>query len=195
MFEFLRKKLFALSSEYLTAERGIEIPAFIPREGEEKLALINILPWLKDANEVHNENGPLSNSQRRFIYYMPWLERLPKDFKTLLDVGCGEGYASAFFYNRGHKVTAIDPAASFKFGDNLTFINKNLEDLPETMKFDAIFMSHVMEHIFNIGNFMELVKGKLMEDGYFIVILYSQRINYQDNIKALYRRICKEMTR
>jgi hypothetical protein len=27
------------------------------------------------------------------------------------------------------------------------------------------------------------------------IILYSQRINYQDNIKALYRRICKEMTR
>lgn len=44
--------------------------------------------------------------------YQPFLEYLPKDKQTILDVGCGSGRDSIFFCNQGFKVTAIDGSQS-----------------------------------------------------------------------------------
>jgi len=72
----------------------------------------------------------------------------------LLDVGCGNGFFLHRMHDLGWTVTGIDfdakaiGNAKKMYGDDLTFMNTNLSGarLPDD-SFDAVTMSHVIEHI------------------------------------------------
>jgi SAM-dependent methyltransferase len=183
---FLRQEIYPLlqnlqNAEYTSRYKETQPPS--PNHPGSNPALIKILPWLKDADKVDREDF-LPDSQRRFIYCLPWLEKLPKDFQTILDIGCGDGYASAFFYTRGHKVTSIDPWNYFKFCDKIRFMQARVEDMPDSQKFDAIFLSHVLEHQHNLGNFVELLKSKLSDNGYLFIIVPHSAFAEQGHVFA-----------
>ncbi|MCP5044771.1 MAG: class I SAM-dependent methyltransferase, partial [bacterium] len=47
------------------------------------------------------------NRQQFHRTSLPYLEALPGDFETLIDVGCGCGYDARWFARAGKRVTAI----------------------------------------------------------------------------------------
>lgn len=127
--------------------------------------LLKALPFL--AKPIDN----LNDSERLFYSHLEWLIKLPKDFSSILDIGCGPGYHSKYFEITGHTVTACDKNDRFQFKNTIEFIQSTIEELPSNKRYDAIFASHVFEHIINLGNFLDKIKKLLNDDGYLFVIV------------------------
>lgn len=127
-------------------------------------------PWLD------SDRTTLDPMQNLFIDVLPWLEKIPHDFNTILDVGCGTGYMSKFFHDKGHHVVACDPWDRFLFKDEIEY-HQTTSKIFEGKKFDAIILSHVLEHIPNPMLFMQEIKELLADDGYlFIMVPMSLRV-------------------
>ena len=107
------------------------------------------------------------------------LKKVPLNrFNSILDIGMGDGTASLHFANNGKRVAGIGvsmgiykPPVDIKdkieihecFMDEFDkqFINK---------KFDAIWACHVIEHNFNIGQFLEQCWNHLNENGWLFLL-------------------------
>jgi SAM-dependent methyltransferase len=126
--------------------------------------LISALPFLA-------EETLTDVSEILFRDQLEWLNKLPSDFGSILDVGAGAGYHSKYFELMGHVVTACDKNDRFVFKDTIEFFESTLEELPPKRKYDAIFVSHVMEHIPNLGSFFDQLKTLLNDRGYLFVVV------------------------
>lgn len=99
------------------------------------------------------------------------LWKLIKDyeFESVLDLGAGEGIQSRFFQKNGKKVTAIvgDETSNFKKEnfDNINLVFKDFLKYTPTEKFDCIWASHILEHQFNIGLFLDKTYNSLKDNG------------------------------
>lgn len=91
-------------------------------------------------------------------------------FKTVLDIGYGEGNQSKLFVDAGKKVTAIDynPRNSVK---GVTMIHADFMDsnLLHIKPFDCIWASHVLEHQFDPRAFLKQI-GYFVKKGGIIAI-------------------------
>lgn len=81
---------------------------------------------------------------------------------TLLDVGSGDGTFTRYFRQHGIDVTAVnlEPPADF--------IGR-FEDYQTEQRFDAVWLSHVLEHVRNVGEFLEHCKTFLNDRGCLVV--------------------------
>ncbi|KZL88779.1 class I SAM-dependent methyltransferase [Clostridium magnum] len=52
--------------------------------------------WIIDANNFYNNN------------YYKWMENLIKDYKRVIEIGCGNGNSTLELCNAGHTVISID---------------------------------------------------------------------------------------
>jgi SAM-dependent methyltransferase len=100
-----------------------------------------------------------------------WLDSLPGDIQTILDIGCGAGHHSKYFKDRGMKPTGLDlfPDA-FLYRDEIPFLNCDYKDLAD-QSFDAVFASHVLEHCPNTFDTLMAWRRKITPAGYLIVIV------------------------
>lgn len=117
------------------------------------------------------------------------LAMLPSSPGRILDVGCGAGDNAALLADRGWRVTGvtIDPRereAALHLCDDIHL--GNLEDgLPDavTGTFDAVLMSHVLEHLAQPTRLLENVRERLTVNGVIAVALpnvlnYKQRFRF-----------------
>lgn len=93
------------------------------------------------------------------IYLIPRVKRvLDRDFRNLrkdvslniLDIGCGDGTFLALAKNAGHTVLGVDPdhiAVLNARSKNLDVIHGDIYSIDKPNYFDAIFLSHVIEHV------------------------------------------------
>jgi 2-polyprenyl-3-methyl-5-hydroxy-6-metoxy-1,4-benzoquinol methylase len=95
-----------------------------------------------------------------------------------LDVGCGEGYALAFFKERGFDVLGLDYSDAGIKNHNSGLLNNvivgdlydSINDLIENSKrFDIINMDNLLEHVTNPKCLMESVYKLLKENGIVII--------------------------
>jgi len=90
------------------------------------------------------------------------------EFKTILDIGCGNGEHSDIFVKYNKKVTSIDYGDSIYFKENKNNLSVVIADfnLWETKeKFDAVWCSHVLEHQLNVNIFLTQIFHKLKAEG------------------------------
>ena len=106
------------------------------------------------------------------------------EFKTVLDVGSGEGKHSDVFKECGKNVTSIDFGKSVYFEqreDNHTCIFGDYYTYNFSEKFDAIWASHVLEHQPNPNLFLKGNKTKslsnLLKPYTNIKIIYIKQTN------------------
>lgn len=119
----------------------------------------------------------LRTNDTRVRGQLPWLERLPENVGTILDVGAGAGSHSAYFKSRGYEPSALDyNAAQFQHHGSIRFIDGDL--LSVTGTFDAIFLSHVLEHIPNTQQALEKIRSLLNPSGYLFIVVppYDGRV-------------------
>lgn len=82
---------------------------------------------------------------------------------TLLDIGCGAGYHSDVFAQRGALVTKLDPHSP------VADIRLAYERFETDEQFDIIWAAHVLEHSKNPGQFLDRVFSQLKDNGLFAV--------------------------
>ena len=105
----------------------------------------NFLPQMKVYHLGHNARlNRIKNSLDGFI----------KSDMQILDVGCGTGTTSKHMAQLGAKVTAIDIAPKLieyakehSKHDNVTYLAKDVFDVDCEIKYDAIILADVFEHI------------------------------------------------
>ncbi|WP_257554403.1 bifunctional 2-polyprenyl-6-hydroxyphenol methylase/3-demethylubiquinol 3-O-methyltransferase UbiG [Sphingobium sp. CFD-2] len=114
----------------------------------------------------------LETGKRRLKSQMPWLSRLPDGIGSILDVGAGAGAHSAYFKERGYRPVALDyEPTQFQFHDEIEFLATNLMEIEEGRLFDAIFMSHVLEHMPDTMTAMTKIRAMLNPNGYLFIIV------------------------
>lgn len=94
----------------------------------------------------------------------------------LLDIGAGEGFASAEAVRRGFKVRACEPnrdvaqrfAQRVGFDPDPTFFDFNYAQR-NSSNFDVSILSHVLEHIPDPGSFVQNIRTILKPGGSLIV--------------------------
>lgn len=98
--------------------------------------------------------------------------------KSLLDIGCGEGFAMDFFLEKGWDVHGVDfsdfgirsvhPHLLSKLSQGN--INLILKDLSLTNKrYDLIWLDNVLEHVVNPGELLEILGTLTVSGGVLIV--------------------------
>ncbi len=110
-------------------------------------------------------------SNKKFIFGEEAIKKLLKDykFKTVLDIGCGEGLHSEIFKKNDKEVTSLDYGKSpyvLKMHDmqNVIIDDFMQHDFKKT-KFDAIWCCHVLEHQLNPNLFLEKINSLLVDNG------------------------------
>ncbi len=100
------------------------------------------------------------------------------NFESVLDIGCGRGGASLYFANQGKKVTSLTIRETFHSYNQEWFDKLNIQvddcdfEVYETKeKFDAIWMSHCLEHTQNPGIFLKKCWKYLNDNGYLMVLV------------------------
>ena len=91
-------------------------------------------------------------------------------FKSVLDIGCGEGIHSDIFLENGKSVTALDYGESVYYKKNsmnkkIEFVKTDFNSWETDKKFDCIWCSHVLEHQWNVHVFLEKTNQLLKEGG------------------------------
>ncbi len=117
---------------------------------------------------------------QRMLDILTLLEDAPLDkINTVLDIGVGDGEISLWFANKGKKVTAtgieIDSynINKKKFTENnISIIDCYVEKMPFPDKsFDAVVLSHVLEHCLDVGIVLQEIKRVLKNDGYLLIFV------------------------
>jgi len=72
---------------------------------------------------------------------------------AVAEIGCAQGNMSLLLAEAGYRMTAIDINPSFleysklkHERGNITWLNSNLEDLDQSLKFDGIILGEIIEH-------------------------------------------------
>jgi 2-polyprenyl-3-methyl-5-hydroxy-6-metoxy-1,4-benzoquinol methylase len=92
---------------------------------------------------------------------------------TLLDVGCGDGTYLQTMRYLGWEVRGLEPdpkAVSVARSRGLEVIQGSVEDLREHDAFDAITMSHVIEHVIDPSRTLQALRDALTPGGTLLVI-------------------------
>ena len=93
------------------------------------------------------------------------------DFHYVLDLGSNEGIEARIFDHLGKECIACEPNHHIKaalpeqYNVRLPDIQRNYEEVHFSKKFDAIWCSHVLEHIRNPGHFLDKIYDDLQYGG------------------------------
>ena len=98
--------------------------------------------------------------------------------KKILDYGCGWGYISKYLSTQAHNVTGIDinqneiDICKLVWGnrDNLSFQKKQINEFKDN-SFDIVISSQVVEHVHNVGNYLNEINRVLCDGGELIISL------------------------
>ncbi|MFA6990082.1 MAG: methyltransferase domain-containing protein, partial [Candidatus Gastranaerophilaceae bacterium] len=111
---------------------------------------------------------------------------LKTKFHTILDVGYGKGGANVFYTYHGKDVTSIgigdekrpDFKEAIKKYNLKPPINTTLEDFNPNVKYDAMLISHVLEHVMNPGIFLNKAHDLLKDEGWLFIMVpyYNSKI-------------------
>ena len=98
--------------------------------------------------------------------------------KSMLDIGCGEGYVSRFFLDLGYKCKSLDYSdfGVQKHNPNVTkcFIKGNIFEnlsniISKNEKFGIIILNNVIEHVLNPKDLLLKLKLILEENGILVI--------------------------
>lgn len=149
------------------------IKGWLKRYKEESLVELFRIILRKIASDKPRESSYLPKLRDNFVKLELGSHGIQKlldshDFKTVLDIGCGEGVHSDIFIANNKKVTSIDYGDSIYFKKNKKKISVVVYDFNvwETEeKFDAVWCSHVLEHQLNVNSFLVRIFNLLEDQG------------------------------
>lgn len=127
---------------------------------------------------------------------------------SVLDYGCGTGIVSHYIYQKYHcKVDAVDISHEVINGaektwkkDDIRWITMDQFDFPK-QRYDLIISSQVIEHIHNVGNYLNVINYMLKQNGHLLIgtpnvitfgLLWRQMRLSSDSLEAWSKKMLKE---
>ena len=135
---------------------------------------------------------------------LPWtasdaLEKLLRDFTfdTVLDVGSGKGDHATYLRTHGKQVFTYDLQGNYAgIGPEPDFCGE-FEDVAFGRQFDALWISHILEHVLNVQAFLLKVFSLIKDNGILAITvpplkhdIVTGHINLFNSGILLYRLIC-----
>jgi len=121
------------------------------------------------------------------------IESFELDSKTLLDVGCGTGDFLSLAENRGWDIVGVEPNKKARAiaQEKCTGDIKNIDALKKLEKnsYSVITLWHVLEHLPNLTEHVELFKSLLKPNGVLVIAVPNYKsydANYYKNFWAAY---------
>ncbi|MBD3201962.1 MAG: methyltransferase domain-containing protein [Candidatus Lokiarchaeota archaeon] len=141
-------------------------PRFSDKDIENKYTTLNdLIKGGEDTiNEILNKNyfriNDLYNLLRSYNI-------LNKGNKEILDYGGGAGYMLLPFYKE-NKCDVLD-YIDWKLPEHISYLGKDLNDLPENKKYDLILLLHTLEHVRNPVELLKNISTFLKDNGKIII--------------------------
>jgi SAM-dependent methyltransferase len=114
---------------------------------------------------------------------------------SLLEIGPGTGHLLAAAYKAGRSVTAVESSEVHREFIRETWgihsLYPDIAAVPHGLSFDAVVAINVLEHVYDIINFLRSIAGVLAPNG----VLYMSTVNATSLEAALLRNwwsMCKE---
>ena len=104
---------------------------------------------------------------------------------SIADVGGRDGFYVAPFLERGWEVTSIDSASTSVVDPRIRRLPMRLDGAVLRDAFDAIVLSHILEHLVGLGEFLGRVREALRPDG----VVYAE-VPYEVHRVLLGRDLC-----
>ncbi len=106
--------------------------------------------------------------------------------KTILDIGAGTGDFLSVCKQSNWTVTGIEPSEQARIlaKEKGILLNNSIEDLKEDT-YDIITLWHVLEHIPNLTDFIQILKSKLKPNGVLIIAVPNYK-SYDANYYKAY---------
>lgn len=123
-----------------------------------------------DLEESIQNTEYLKTQNEKLFSYLPNLDGL-----SVCEIGVGKGILlEQIFKGKPAKVIAIDISIPYlnMIRNNISSVNvivANAENLPFLNEFDVIIAADIIEHVFNVGDFLFSVNQALKPGGHFIV--------------------------
>ena len=126
------------------------------------------------------------NFGKRFDAWIP--EDAVAEKKTMLDVGCGEGFCMKHFHNTGYTVRGIDFSNNgmqrhnnqlmkfTTFGDIYQLLNKMIDS---EQNFSVVILKHVLEHVLDPKKLLLRLKSIVSPNGIVILVVPNDFSNLQ----------------
>ena len=138
-----------------------------------------------DPNNIQFENMTLKDikyAQERYIENLSTF--IPKNVKTILDVGCGIGGNAEYLINHGYSVETLSPddyqkkIVFDKFNGKVVFHHSKFEEFESEKKYDLILQSESACYI-DIDSGFSRASKVLKDRGYILASDYF--VHYNDN--------------
>jgi len=133
------------------------------KRNEGKLGIID--------KEVHKDFVGAGNCDGIFRYILPYFEG-----KRVLDVGCAEGGYTKHFSNNSIGIDLEFESLKIAQSNGLNVCSVDINtSLPfRDASFDAIFCSHVLEHVYSPYYLLKEFNRVLKEDGIIVVVVPTE---------------------
>lgn len=131
--------------------------------------------WDQERNNYQKKPGlrksHSKNRLRNWVSQYAYCKEFFKNKKTILEIGSGQGEAIINFDKLGFQVLGVEPDETSveNINSKLNFskcVCSNIENLDLTQEFDAIWMSHVFEHLTNPIDFLKKIRHLIKKDGF-----------------------------
>ena len=144
--------------------------------------------YQKDAVEFdyfEEKKGATAHDERRVREYV--ISKVPRDANTILDVGCGNGWAAKEFLPKGKKVYSLDisltnpsKAKELYPSSNHFGLAADSFHLPFTnSSFDCVIASEIIEHVADSKHFVKELFRAVKKGGSLIVTTpYKEKLIY-----------------
>ena len=144
--------------------------------------------YQKDAVEFdyfEEREGATKHDERRVREYI--ISKVPKDVKSILDVGCGSGWVAEHFAKKGVKVHSLDisvtnPSKAMQLYPSKRHFGIVADSfrLPFADKsFDCVIASEIIEHVVNPAEFIKEVFRIVRKGGRLIITTpYKEKLIY-----------------
>ena len=121
----------------------------------------------------------VSKLEQKLLIFNTWFIRKGAEKTTMLDVGCGEGFAVKFFSDQGFEVTGLDYSSEGISNHNSSIkdkvvvgdiYNSILELEKKNKKYNIINIDNVLEHVLDPEKLLSDLTSKLLADDGILLI-------------------------
>ena len=133
--------------------------------------------YQEDYASYYERPGTEDYHKKRYQSLAEWMSRYLPDtfeFKTMLDVGCGQGWMMDAMLSRypGIEISGIEPSrhnATIAIRKGYQILETKIEQSTVSDTFDLVYSNNVLQHVNDAGEFLSNMKMRLSDKGVIIV--------------------------